>query len=157
MARVSILPLALGAAGVTALAIVGVVVAVKGCGGDERKPGPAGPSSGAIVGAEGMNARGTAELRAAGCTNAVVVDMQRLLGAGGKVREGEPRYMVTCDVPSVDAAPTCEKLAGTYFLAVGGAADANVCVRVLPSGAKGPSCSRLFAPSGADLGPFPRP
>ena len=151
-----IVPLALGAAGVTVVAIVGLVLLFKRPSAEEKRGGAAGPSSGAVIGAEGMSAKGTAELRAAGCTNAVVVDMQRLL-KGSTVREGEPRYMVTCDVASAASAPTCEKLAGTYFLAIGGAADANVCVRVIPAGGSAPSCSRLFAPSGADLGTFPRP
>lgn len=139
--------------------IVAATLALRGCGGDEaRRPTAPGPDQAARAGAEGMGAKGTAELRALGCTNAVVVDMQRLLGSASQVRAGEPRYMVTCDVTAagVAGAPTCEKLASTYYAAVGGMADANVCVRVQPEGADKPSCSRLYAPNGADLGPFPR-
>lgn len=157
MSRVAVIPLAVGAAVATAVVIAFGASYLKGCGSDAPKAsGPTGPSTGAIVGAAGMNAKGTTELEAAGCSNAVVVDMSRLM-KGGSVREGEPRYMVTCDVPTAAAAPPCEKLAGTYFLAIGGQSDANVCVRVIASGTPKPVCSRLFAPSGADLGPFPRP
>lgn len=157
MARGSLIGLAAaGAASVVAL-VVGVVVAIRGCGsGDTPRAAAAGPDLAARAGAAGMEAKGTAELRAMGCANAVVVDMQRLLGSAEKVREGEPRYMVTCDVPSVSGAPTCDKLASTYFGAIGGTADANVCVRVTLTGVTQPSCSRLYAPNGADLGPFPR-
>ncbi len=156
VARGSLIGLAAaGAASVVAL-VVGVVVAIRGCGGNVSATTAAGPDRAARAGAEGMEAKGTPELRAMGCANAVVVDMQRLLGSAGKVREGEPRYMVTCDVPSTTGAPTCDKLAGTYFAAIGGTADANVCVRVTLAGVMQPSCSRLYAPNGADLGPFPR-
>jgi len=137
--------------------IVVAVLALRGCG-DDAAPGPpaAGPNAAARAGTEGMGAKGTAELHTLGCNNALVVDMQRLLGPTGKVRPGEPRYMVTCDVNSPSDAPTCEKLAATYYGAIGGTADANVCARVTVAGANQPTCSRLFAPNGADLGPFPR-
>jgi hypothetical protein len=146
----------IGLASVVVL-VVGVIVAVRGCGGEAgTPPAAAGPDPAARAGAEGMSAKGTAELRAAGCGNAVVVDMQRLLGLAGKVGEGEPRYMVTCDVPSASSAPACDRLAATYFGAIGGTADANVCVRVTVAGVMQPACSRLYAPNGADLGTFPR-
>jgi hypothetical protein len=155
--RGSLIGLAAGGAAAVVAVIVAATVALRGCGGDDTPRAAApGPDRAARAGAEGMGAKGTAELRARGCSNAVVVDMQRLLGSAGKVREGEPRYMVTCDVPSASGAPTCEKLASTYFGAIGGTTDANVCVRITAAGVSQPSCSRLFAPNGADLGPFPR-
>jgi hypothetical protein len=145
-----------GAAGVVGVIVV-AVLALRGCGdGDAPRAPAAGPNAAARAGAEGMGAKGTAELHALGCSNAVVVDLQRLLGPTGKVRPDEPRYMVTCDVNSAPDAPTCEKLATTYYGAIGGTADANVCVRVSVAGANQFTCSRLFAPNGADLGPFPR-
>ncbi len=136
--------------------VVGLVVALRGCGGDDPRRAAAGTDPATQLGAEGMGAKGTAELRAMGCANAVVVDMQKLLGSAGKVREGEPRYMVTCDVTAAVGAPTCDKLAVAYFGAIGGTADANVCVRVTQAGVTQPACSRLYAPNGVDLGPFPR-
>ena len=154
--RGSLLGLALGGAAAVLLLVVLGVVLLRGCGKDSAASATRGPDQATLVGEQGMNAKGTAELRAQGCSNAVVVDMQRLMGSASSIRPGEPRYMVTCDVPSAQAAPTCEKLAATYFGALGGSADANVCVRVSVVGSPGPACSRLFAPSGADLGPFPR-
>lgn len=154
--RVSLLGLALGgAAGMGVLVVVGVLL-VRGCG-DKDAPAVAasGPNQGTLAVEQGMNAKGTAELRAQGCTNAVVADMQRVMGATSTIRPDEPRYMVTCDVAGASV-PTCEKLASAYFGAIGGSADANVCIRVAVVGSPRPACSRLFAPSGADLGPFPR-
>ncbi len=144
--------------------VVVAVLAVRGCAGDAPKAaaGAGGPADPARLGAEGMEAPGTAELRALGCSRAAVVDLQRLMG-GGSARDplhaDEPRTMVTCDVGAVAASPGCEKLATAYFRAIGGTAAANVCVRVNapgPSGANAPVCSRLYAPNGIDLGPFPR-
>jgi len=145
-----------GAVGVVVLLIVAVVL-VRGCG-EKAAPGVAasGPNPATLAGEQGMSAKGTAELRAQGCTNAVVVDMQKVMGAASSIRSDEPRYMVTCDVAAAASAPACEKLAAAYFGAIGGNADANVCVRVSVVGSPKPACSRLFAPSGADLGPFPR-
>jgi hypothetical protein len=101
-----------------------------------------------------MRARGTPELRRLGCETAVVVDMARLLGDAARVREGEPGTMVTCDVPAAGDAPGCERVAATYFAAIGGMAEDRVGVRVTRQGARAPSCSRLYAPNGADLGAF---
>jgi hypothetical protein len=103
-----------------------------------------------------MHAAGTAELRRLGCEHALVVDMAKLLGDPALVRPGEPRYMVTCDVPAAAEPPTCERAASVYFQASGVMADGNVGIRVLRAGASAPACSHLYAPSGADLGVFPR-
>jgi hypothetical protein len=156
--RGSLIGLAAAGAGAVVVVVVAIALAVRGCGGGDT-PRIAAPGSdpAALAGAEGAVAKGTAELRALGCSHAVVLDMQRVLGAAGTVLEGEPRYMVTCDVPSATGAPACERLATAYFGAVGGTTDANVCVRVTAAGAAQPTCSRLYAPNGADLGPFPRP
>ena len=119
-------------------------------------PPASGPPKSALVGEDGLHARGTAELGALGCSPALVVDMTRLLGDGGHVLPGEPRYMVTCDVPQGVEAPTCERASAVYFSAIGGQADDPVGVRVLRAGQPGPACSHLYAPNGADLGVFPR-
>jgi hypothetical protein len=82
--------------------------------------------------------------------------MARVLGSASRIEAGEPRFMVTCDVgTSGGTAPTCERVSSAYFGAVG-TADGNVCVRVSRAGAAQPTCSRLYAPTGADLGTFPR-
>jgi hypothetical protein len=104
---------------------------------------------------DSLNARGTAELRQLGCTTALVMDMQRALGDAANIREGDPRFIVTCDVAG-GTAPGCEKVAGTYFAALGGLGAADVNVRVSRPGSMRPICSRLYAPSGADLGSYPR-
>jgi hypothetical protein len=101
-----------------------------------------------------MHAVGTDELRALGCTNAIVMDMQRALGEAG-VRDGEPRYIVTCDVAS-GSPPSCDKAASTYFRALAGSADGAVNVRVSLQGTPKPACSHLYLPSGADQGDYPR-
>ena len=110
---------------------------------------PEGTDHGAQVAAAGLRAKGTEELRHLGCDQAIIMDMQRLLG-DASLREGEPRYVVTCDVAD-GPAPTCERAATAYFAAAGAASDGNVSIRVLRSGSATPLCSRLYAPSGAAL------
>jgi hypothetical protein len=104
---------------------------------------------------DGVHARGTAELRQLGCGTALVMDMQQVLGDAANIREGDPRFIVTCDVAD-GAAPSCERVAGTYFAAFGGLGIGDVNVRVSRPGSMRPICSRLYAPSGADLGQYPR-
>jgi hypothetical protein len=156
MARGGPLGLAIGAGAVVVALAVGVFVAARALGGDAESSGPRANASSAAAGNEGLRAPGTDALRALGCAQATVIDMARLLGDPAKVREDEPRYMVSCDVARADGAPSCDRVAAAYFGAVGGSTDANVSVRVAPAGSTQPVCSRLYAPSGADLGAFPR-
>jgi len=115
--------------------------------GDSSGPTANAPSVGAEVGSEGRSAPGTSALRQLGCDPAIVIDMARLLGDAGAVRPGEPRYVVTCDVPGAQA-PTCERVAETYFGAAGSGAADYVDVRVSRPGAAA-VCTHLYAPSGA--------
>jgi hypothetical protein len=157
MNRGSVLALGIGS-GVLVLAVVlGAVVLLRGCSrGSGAEAATAAPDRGATAATEGMNAKGTAEMRQLGCEQALVVDMARVLGSASRIEPGEPRWMVTCDVESgATSAPGCERVASAYFGAVG-SPEGNVCVRVSRTGASQPSCSRLYAPTGADLGPFPR-
>jgi hypothetical protein len=149
--------IALGAATAGAVLLVAIVVgvAVHSCSKAPETTGPGAPSPGMVAANEGMNAKGTAELRRLGCSEALVVDMARVLGDPARIREGEPRFMVTCDVPASADAPSCEKLASVYYAAVG-SAEGDVCVRVSRVGSTAYVCSHLYAPNGADLGPFPR-
>ncbi|MGH7438158.1 MAG: hypothetical protein ACRENE_20940 [Polyangiaceae bacterium] len=141
--------------GVGALGLIAVVVfAVRGCSSAAPAAAALGTSAGAEEAKDGMHARGTDELRALGCTSAIVMDMQRALGEAG-VRDGEPRYIVTCDVAS-GPTPSCDKAASTYFAAVAGSAVGAVNVRVSLQGTARPVCSHLYLPSGADLGEYPR-
>lgn len=148
---------AAGGAAIVLAAVVAIVLVLRACSGEapQAAPAPAGDGTrNAAVGGEGMRARGTAELRGIGCDAAVVVDMARLLGDAGRLREGEARFVVTCDVSPTGDAPTCERAAAVYFSAIGGMAEDRVGVRVSRQGAKAPACSRLYAPNGADLGAF---
>lgn len=148
--------IAAGGAAIVVVAVVGGVLAVRGCSGDAARTAPAASrgTDNAAVGGAGMRAPGTNELRQAGCETAVVVDMARLLGDASSIGEREPRFMVTCDVPTAGDAPGCDRVAAVYFGAVGGATEGRVGVRVTRQGARAPACSRLYAPSGADLGVF---
>ncbi len=140
-----------GAGGAAALGVIAiVVVAARGFSSSSSSSGPApgAPGEGSEVAKGGMNAPGTSELRRLGCDPAIVLDMGRLFGDAGAVRPGEPSYVVTCDVPGMEA-PTCEQVASTYFGAVGGSAVGNVSVGVAHPGATGPLCTQLYAPSGA--------
>jgi hypothetical protein len=138
-----------GAGGAAAFAVIAMgLLAARALSNDASRPATVGPGQGAEVANEGMNAPGTSALRKLDCDPAIVIDMSRLLGDAGAVRPGEPRYVVTCDVPGAQA-PTCEKVAGTYFGAVGGSTVGNVDVSVSRPGATTPLCTQLYAPSGA--------
>jgi len=153
----SLVAIAAGGAALVVAVVIGAVVAARSCSSDAPPPpARAGGNANAAVGEEGMRAPGTAELRKLGCEQALVVDMARLLGDASRIREGEPRTMVTCDVPAAGDAPTCDRAAAAYFGAIGGSADQAVGVRILRAGVAAPLCSRLYAPNGADLGVFPR-
>ncbi len=136
-------------------AIVVTVVVVRSLTSDVSSAASSAPGEGAKLASAGMQAPGTSELRKLGCDPAIVLDMNALLGDASAVREGEPRYIVTCDVPGTEA-PTCERAAAAYFAALGGSAGGNVVVRVARSGSNAPLCSHLYAPSGAERTSLPR-
>jgi hypothetical protein len=142
--------------GVAILLIAAAVLLARRFTGGEASPGAPGVADSVRAVDEGMHAAGTDEVRKLGCDNVLVLDMQRVLGDAG-VRPGEPRYVLTCEVsqPLGTGAPSCERVAATYFAAVG-SADGNVAVRVLPESPPRdrPLCARVYAPSGADLGLF---
>jgi hypothetical protein len=150
----SLIALAAGGAAIVLVLVVGGFVALRSCG-DQPPPPVRATYSNTQFAAEGARAKGTAELRSLGCEQALVVDMARLLGDAGHIRDGEPRFMVTCDVGPTAAMPSCEQVQAAYYAAIGGVAENNVGIRVSRTGANGPACSRLFAPNGADLGAFP--
>ncbi len=154
--RAGLVGLAVGGGAAALGVIVLAVVLVRACSGEApAAPGAPARSEGAEVAKDGMHARGTDELRQLGCTTALVMDMARALGDAAAIREGEPRLIVTCDVASGDA-PSCERAAATYFTALGGTASGAVNLRVSKQGTPRPVCSRLYLPSGADLGAYPR-
>ena len=136
-----------GAIGLLALAVG--VVAVRAFSRSAEVTAPDEPSESARVASAGMQAPGTSALRALGCDPAVVLDLNRLLRDASQVREGEPRYIVSCDIAGAEA-PTCDRAAAAYFGALGGSAGGNVNIRIARRGASEPLCSRLYAPSGAE-------
>lgn len=143
--------------GGAAIVVIGlVVVGLRALSPAQPVSQAAGASSAAAEGTrDGMHAKGTDELRQLGCSTALVMDMRRVLGDAANIGDGDPRFIVTCDITD-GGAPTCERVSGTYFAALGRAGIANVNIRVLRSGTLRPVCSRLYAPSGADLGEWPR-
>jgi hypothetical protein len=99
---------------------------------------------------EGLNAPGAAELRAAGCEAAVVMDMAKissLFDAGGGTSES---VIVSCGVAPAKPAPKCDDLAKTYAKAVGGA-HGNFVVVVQPQGGGNPTCKKVYGPTGTFL------
>ncbi|MGO9835219.1 MAG: hypothetical protein ACLP1X_13485 [Polyangiaceae bacterium] len=146
---------ALGGGG--AIVVIGlVVVGVRALSpAESNRPAASASAPGSEATKDGMRAAGTTELRQLGCGTALVMDMLRVLGDAANIREGDPRFIVTCDVPE-GGAPTCERAAGAYFAALGGMGMGDVNVRVSRPGSLRPICSRLYAPSGADLGEYPR-
>lgn len=149
MSPTRLFALAAGGAAVVLAAIVGLVSWLgRGNAGDGA--GPVAPDRAAEVAAAGLRAKGTDELKQLGCDQAIIMDMQRLLGEAGAIRDGEPRYVVTCDGAG-DKLPSCNRAAAAYFAAAGGASDGNVAIRVLREGSATPVCARLYAPSGAAI------
>jgi hypothetical protein len=152
--RAGLVGLALGGGAAALVLVAGVVFAIRACSGGGPAATAVASNEGAEEAKDGMHARGTDELRHLGCTTAIVMDMARALGDAA-VREGEPRYIVTCDVAS-GSTPSCERAAATYFSALGRSAGGAVNVRVSLPGSPRPVCSHLYLPSGADLGEYPR-
>jgi hypothetical protein len=146
-----LIALAAGGSALALAVLVGAIVAVAAwTGKNASSEGPRVTTQAAEVASAGMHARGTAELRALGCDPSVVIDMLQLLGDAGALREGEPRYMVTCDVAGTEA-PTCDRVAAVYFGAIGSHSDGDVILRVSKTGSPAPVCSKLYAASGATL------
>jgi hypothetical protein len=79
---------------------------------------------------KGFNAPGTAELRAAGCQQAVVIDsadmasiVKRFIKDGGiddaELNAQLGKLLIACDVGYGDEAPDCDELARAYLKAAG--------------------------------------
>jgi hypothetical protein len=153
--RLGLVGLAVGG-GALALVLIGLAVAVvHAMSSSDAHVTETVTDKNAELATDGMHARGTEELRRLGCDPPIVMDMSRLMGDAAAIREGEPRFVVTCDVLD-GGGPSCERVAGTYFAALGGSAAGNVNIRITRPGSSRPVCSHLYAPSGADFGEFPK-
>jgi len=104
---------------------------------------------GVTITANAQKAPGTKELRAMGCTQALVMNMADLehlasfLDAGTSARRGPDRYgeMVVCNVGSTPL--TCDRVAATYVGVVGTRPEPFM-VNVQQGGNHGPLCSSLY-------------
>ena len=113
-------------------------------------------SSGAQLAAEAQNAPGTAELRALGCQQAMVMDAQKIgdivgqFGDAGALKSG-PHLVVTCDAGNAAKAPTCDQVASTYAHAVGGRAASSFEVTVDARHDKTANCAVAYDAEGKRL------
>jgi hypothetical protein len=111
-------------------------------------------ASGAALVTKAQNAPGTAELRARGCSVAMVLDAADVVaiadafGDGGATRvAADERIEVHCAPARRSAPPTCNDVASTYVAAVGGRAAGPFLVLVGQTGEE-PSCSGKYAATG---------
>jgi hypothetical protein len=101
------------------------------------------------VAEEGLNAPGSAELRAAGCQAAVVMDLSKisaLFDAGG-TPGAAPGIVISCATSPGKKAPTCDDLAKTYATAVP-STRSDFIVQVQPQGGSKPECKKVYGPKG---------
>lgn len=110
---------------------------------------------------QAQTAPGTAELRALGCSDAMVLDLQGLLAkveqrfpdeVRGRLENGQ--RVVTCYAPRAEGAPSCKAVAQTYFAAGKGKARFLTQV-VLPDGAT--VCEEDYDEEGRRFFPDERP
>ncbi len=100
---------------------------------------------------EGLNAPGTAELRAAGCEAVVIMDMSKISAMFDAGSTSAPEnVIVSCSVAGGKTAPTCDALAKTYVKTVG-AANGNFLMQVTPQGSGVPTCKKVYSSSGTFL------
>lgn len=105
---------------------------------------------------ESLNAPGTSELRALGCEQAMVMDLEKFVTMASKYADaavdggtGKFRLMVTCQ-KRIGSAPSCADVASTYVKAVGTPAGRFAVTVQRSGGAR--QCSRLYDVDGTDLG-----
>jgi hypothetical protein len=106
---------------------------------------------------DGLNAPGTTELKALGCTQPMVVDAEKmvalgqLLGADAGTKSAKPDFSVTvvCQVSKRAAAPTCDAVASTYVAAA--APTSSFLVTLQVAGAPEAGCHAVYDASGAKL------
>jgi len=100
-------------------------------------------------------APGAAELRALGCTEAMVMDLEGFREiveeAKGEIRGNVPDdLIVACNMGPLAPAPSCEQVAQTYLRAVGSPPKSFLVV-VQRKGRQGSECGGRFDANGAAL------
>jgi hypothetical protein len=107
---------------------------------------------------EAMNAPGTPELRAAGCQQAMVMDLEKFAAIAAKYDDAAAakkpvttkyRLQVSC-TPKMGKTISCEDVATTYRAAVG-TPSGKFLAMVQRSGSRR-ECSKLYDVDGTDLG-----
>ncbi len=103
---------------------------------------------------KGLAAPGAAELRVAGCSQAMVIDPEELRALVDFVTDsGSRSTALRCVVcVSGDSVPECEEIAKAY-LVVPNRQPGNFWVLVRSRDNKETHCSRNFSEAGVDLGP----
>jgi hypothetical protein len=105
---------------------------------------------------EAQSAPGTAELRKLGCSEAMVMDMERLANIvdqfdDGGLPTGQVSVMVTCQVGVFGGkGPSCDEVAATYLTAAP-APSKPFAVTVAQQPGSQFACSHLYAPDGTSL------
>lgn len=151
----------LGAGGLVLLTgLVGVVLVLRAASSEEGQKVMKAIGKGANLAAKGINGPGAQEVRAAGCPEAFVLDMNEMLelielfSAAGTKDVGAG-VMVTCQ-GSFGTLPDCSEVAKAYLTAKGLPPGPFV-VMVKTKNQKKEQCARRYSQSGEDLGPFKQP
>lgn len=104
---------------------------------------------------KGVNAPGAAEVRAAGCPQAVILDLKEMVDVvagfidGGVKSEKLGGVMVLCQGPFGSDLPDCDALAPVYAKAV--SATEPFVVQVKKQGSSKSACQRRYHPDGTFL------
>jgi hypothetical protein len=106
---------------------------------------------------KGLNAPGTPEIRAMGCEQAMVLDMNEFAQLmneafdGGLGDSGMQGLEVECSLSASAAPLACDDVAKTYLRAVGGTASAELAVRVKRQNDTRPLCESTYDTDGTLL------
>ena len=111
---------------------------------------------GSKLATKGVTAPGTTEIRALGCEQAVVVDSKDVTAlvsdfVDGGFDAGIDFLLVSCQVQTKAAAPSCDDVAKTYIRAVGTASSTFI-VSVQRDGEQNALCESTYDASGALIG-----
>lgn len=155
-----LLALAIAGGVIFLVAVVGGVMAYRFAQSPEGQKAISIVGEGTKIATESLTAPGTKELRALGCTQATVVDTERLEALGQRLEPDAAhapspaknyRYWVTCQVDKRSSGFTCDQVAATYRSAVG-APPGPFLVTVGEAHQSNPTCSTLYGADGARLG-----